>query len=236
MKMIDIHCHILPAVDDGSASLDESLAMVEIAVADGISHIVATPHIKGEVHSPQFLQQQVADFNAVLKKRGYPLQILTGADVSAMLPPGVLARYTINGGNYFLLEFPHSHMPRNASELVFQMLLAGLRPIITHPERNPSIIRDPELLFSLVDAGCLVQLTAGSLVGDFGADARDCASYLLRMKQVHFLASDAHSATHRLPVLSEGTKAAAAIIGEDAARSLVTTNPAAIIAGRDLNG
>lgn len=234
--MIDIHCHILPGIDDGSASLEESLAMAEIAVQDGVSHIVATPHIKGEVHSPQFLKQQVADFNDVLKKRGYPLEVLVGADVSAILPPQVLARYTINSSNYFLLEFPHSHLPRNASEIVFQILLAGLRPIITHPERNPSIIRDPELLFSLVDAGCLVQLTAGSLVGDFGADSRDCATYLLKMGQVHCLASDAHSATHRLPVLSEGAKAAAAIIGEDAARALVITNPAAIIAGRDLYG
>jgi len=233
--MIDIHCHILPKIDDGSASLEESLAMAEIAIEDGISAIVATPHIKGEVHSPQFLQQQVDDFNDILKKRGYPLQVLTGADVSAMLPPQVLARYTINGGNYFLLEFPHSHLPRNASELVFQILLSGLRPIITHPERNPSIIRDPELLFSLVDAGCLVQVTAGSLIGDFGADSRDCAAYLLRMGQVHFLASDAHSATHRLPVLSKGKMAAAVIIGDEAANKLVTSNPAAIIAGRDLS-
>ncbi len=236
MEMIDIHCHILPAIDDGSASLDESLAMAKLAVADGVSCIVATPHIKGEVHSPQYLQQQVADFNAVLKKQGYPLLIVTGADVSAMLPPEVLARYTINGGKYFLLEFPHSHLPHNANELVFQILLSGLRPIITHPERNPSIMRDPELLFSLVDAGCLVQVTAGSLIGDFGADSRDCAAYLLRMGQVHFLASDGHSATRRLPVLSEGTKAAAAIIGEEAARALVTTNPAAIVAGRDIHG
>lgn len=210
--------------------------MADIAIKDGISHIVATPHIKGEVHSPQLLQQRVADFNAVLTKRGYPIKILTGADVSAMLPPQAVARYTINGSNYFLLEFPHSHLPQNANQMVFEMLLAGLRPIITHPERNPSIMRNPERLFSLVDAGCLVQITAGSLVGDFGMDSKDCAVYLLKMGQVHFLASDAHSATHRRPVLSDGAKAAAAIIGEEAAESLVTTNPAAVIAGRSFDG
>ncbi|OEU53149.1 MAG: hypothetical protein BA871_01415 [Desulfuromonadales bacterium C00003096] len=234
--MIDIHCHILPGIDDGSSSLEESLAMAEIAIADGIHTIVATPHIKGEVHVPQFLQQQVAKLNGVLNKRGYPLQILTGADVSAMLPPQEIAHYTINGTNYFLLEFPHSHLPHQANQMVFQMCLAGLRPIITHPERNPSIIREPELLFSLVDAGCLVQITAGSLTSNFGADSRDCAAYLLKMGQVHFLATDAHSPTHRRPVLSEGVSAAAAIIGEQAALKLVTSNPAAVVAGRSLDG
>lgn len=233
--MIDIHCHILPAIDDGSTCLDESLAMADIAVEDGIRIIVATPHIKGEVHLPEFLRQQVADLNTVLRKRGYPLQILVGADVSAMLPAQVIARYTIHGSNYFLLEFPHSHLPQQANQMVFALLLAGLRPIITHPERNPSIIRDPERLGSLVDAGCLVQLTAGSLTGQFGADSKDCAVYLLKSGLVHFLASDAHSATHRRPVLSEGVAAAAAFVGEEAALRLVTTNPAAVIAGRGLD-
>lgn len=234
--MIDIHCHILPGIDDGSSNLDESLAMADIAIKDGIRTIVATPHIKGEVHLPQFLRQQVDDLNEILNKRNYPLQILTGADVSAMLPPQEIARYTINGGKYFLLEFPHSHLPLHANQLVFEMLLAGLLPIITHPERNPSIIREPERLFSLVDAGCLVQITAGSLTGNFGPDSRDCAAYLLKMGQVHFLATDAHSATHRRPVLSEGVRAAAAIIGEQAAQKLVTENPAAVVAGRSLDG
>lgn len=236
MRRIDIHCHILPGIDDGSATLEESLAMADIAIGDGISHIVATPHIKGEVHSPLFLQQRVAELNTVLRKRGYPLEILTGADVSAMLPPQAIARYTINGSNYFLLEFPHSHLPQNASQLVFDMLLGGLRPIITHPERNPSIMRNPDLLFGLVDAGCLVQVTAGSLVGEFGMESKDCAIYLLKMGQVHFLASDAHSATYRRPVLSDSVQAAAAFIGEEAAERLVTTNPATVIAGRVFDG
>jgi protein-tyrosine phosphatase len=233
--MVDIHCHILPAIDDGPAELSESLEMAEIAVADGITHIVATPHIKGEMHSPEFLDERVRNFNDKLQRIYSPLQVLRGADVSAVLPPEVLARYTINSGPYFLLEFPHSHLPLNADEMVFKMLLAGLRPIITHPERNPSIIRDPELLFRLTEAGCLVQVTAGSLTGDFGADARNCALYLLKKRQVHFLATDAHSATHRRPVLSAAVKEATAVIGPLEAFRLVTTNPAAVIAGSPLD-
>lgn len=233
--MIDIHCHILPGIDDGPSELSDSLKMASIAVDDGITHIVATPHVKGDIHSPDFLDKQVREFNQTLQGKNSSLQVLRGADVSSILPPKVLAYYTINNGPYFLLEFPHSHLPRNANEIVFKILLAGLRPIITHPERNPSIVRDPELLFRLVDAGCLVQVTAGSLTGNFGADSRDCAAYLLKKNRVHFLATDAHSPTHRRPVLSPAVKEAAAIIGTSAALDLVTTNPSAVIAGRPID-
>jgi protein-tyrosine phosphatase len=233
--MVDIHCHILPGIDDGPAELSESLEMAEIAVADGITRIVATPHVKGDVHSPEFLAERVRQFNEKLQRIFIPLQILKGADVSYLIPPAVLPSYTINDGPYFLLEFPHSHLPQNADEIVFRIQLSGLRPIITHPERNPSIIRDPDLLFRLIDAGCLVQVTAGSLTGDFGTDARNCALYLLKKRQVHFLATDAHSATHRRPVLSAAVKEAAALIGSQAALDLVTINPAAVIAGRPLD-
>lgn len=233
--MVDIHCHILPAIDDGPAELSESLQMAEIAVADGITHIVATPHIKGEIHSPEFLDEKVQQFSDKLKNIYSPLNVLRGADVSFILPPEMLAQFTINNGPYFLLEFPHSHLPHNAEDIVFKILLAGLRPIITHPERNPSIIRDPELLFRLVDAGCLVQVTAGSLTGGFGTDARDCAAYLLKKRRVHFLATDAHSPTYRQPILSAAFKEAAAIIGSTAALDLVTTNPSAVIAGSPLD-
>jgi protein-tyrosine phosphatase len=233
--MVDIHCHILPGLDDGSPDLSESLKMAEIATADGITHIVATPHVKGDIHSPDFLEEQVQLLNVKLQRIYSPLQVLLGADVSAALPPEVQSRYTINNGPYLLLEFPHSHLPQNADEIVFKILLAGLKPIITHPERNPSIIREPRLLFRLVEVGCLVQVTAGSLTGDFGSDPQACSRYLLKKGLVHVLASDAHSSTYRRPVLSPACDEAAGIIGKQAARDLVTTNPAAIIAGRPLD-
>ena len=233
--MVDIHCHILPGIDDGPSDLSESLKMAEIAVADGITQIVATPHVKGDIHSPAFFDQCIRQFNEKLQRIYSPLKIVGGADVSAAFPPEVLALYTINKGPYFLLEFPHSHLPHNADEIVFKIMLAGLRPIITHPERNPSIIRDPELLFRLADAGCLVQVTAGSLTGGFGTDSRNCAIYLLKKRRVHFLATDAHSASYRKPILSSAVKEAASIIGSKAALKLVFTNPSAVLAGRPLD-
>jgi protein-tyrosine phosphatase len=233
--MIDIHCHILPGIDDGPDVLADALDMAEIAATDGITHIVATPHVRGEILSPGFFEERIRQFSDKLRRIYSPLRILRGADVSSALPTKILARYTINNGPYFLLEFPHSHLPRNADEIVFQIRLADLRPIITHPERNPSIIRNPELLFRLVDAGGLVQVTAGSLTGGFGSDARNCAVYLLKKGRVHFIATDAHSPIHRRPVLSKAVKEAASIIGAKAALDLVTTNPSAVIEGRLLN-
>jgi protein-tyrosine phosphatase len=232
--MIDIHCHILPGIDDGPEDLADSLEMAEIAAADGITRIVATPHVKGEIFPAGFLEERIRHFNDKLRRIYSPLRILQGADVSSALPPDLLARYTINKSPYFLLEFPHSHLPRNADEIVFKIILADLRPIITHPERNPSVIRNPQLLFRLIDAGGLVQVTAGSLTGGFGSDAKNCAFYLLKKGKVHFIATDAHSPRHRRPVLSKAVKEAVSVIGPKAALDLVTTNPSAVIEGRPL--
>lgn len=233
MAMVDIHCHILPALDDGPTSMDEALRMARIAVADGIRKIVATPHLTTSL-SPQIIRDGVDQLNKAFKRFDIPLEVLPGADASALLPADILKDHTINGTNYILFEFPHSHTPQNAAELVFNVLLAGLRPIITHPERNPSIVRNPEILFALIESGALVQLTAESLVGSFGPEARECAGYLLRRNGVHFLATDAHSATKRRPILSKGTDAAAKIVGKAQALELVAGNPGKVIAGNPL--
>lgn len=235
--MIDIHCHILPAIDDdGPSRWEDVLAMARMAVSDDIRQIVATPHVKDVIHPPELIHDRVARLNEALQKNGIPLEILPGAEVSAMLNTSILRNYTINGSDYVLLEFPHTHLPQNAGQLVFDALLAGLTPIIPHPERNPSVVRRPELLFDLVEAGALVQITAESLTEGFGPEARACAEYLLKKKVVHLLATDAHSPSWRCPILSQGVHAAAKIVGESAARHLVTTNPAAVIAGEPLHG
>lgn len=233
--MVDIHCHILPAIDDGPSTMGEALQMARIAAADGIRQVVATPHVS-ELPEPEFIQEAVARFNSALRGAGIPLEVVPGADASALLPAEILKDYTINGTDYILFEFPHTHVPQNAIELVFNVILAGLKPIITHPERNPSIIRRPQILFELVEAGALVQITAESLIGNFGPEARECAGFLLKRKTVHFLATDAHSPRQRRPVLSPGTEAAAKIIGTAGASALVTTNPGKVIAGEPIYG
>jgi protein-tyrosine phosphatase len=233
--MIDVHCHILPSMDDGSSSMEESLAMARIAVADGIRTIVATPHVNNVIPTPELIAEKIALLTDVLKREGLSIDILPGGDVASILPVEIVSLYTVNRTRYVLLEFPHSHLPANAEQILFEWQLAGLCPIITHPERNPSILKRPDCLARFVDAGALVQVTAGSLTGTFGVDVQACASHLISCGWVHILASDGHSSHYRLPRLTEGVRVAAQLIGEEAALKLVQDNPAAVIAGRELD-
>ncbi|MEW6118078.1 MAG: CpsB/CapC family capsule biosynthesis tyrosine phosphatase [Nitrospirota bacterium] len=236
--MIDIHCHILPGIDDGPSDISESLEMASIAVRNGITTLIATPHVpylSDVVCSPARIREGVATLNRALKEKGIPLTVLPGADVNILLPPAAMADYTLNGTGYLLIEFPHTHLPMNAKEVLFNIVLKGLRPIITHPERNGSVIRNPEQIMDLINTTALVQITAGSLSGDFGPDVKACADYLLRRGVVSFIATDGHAPDWRPPLLSEGLRAAAEIIGMDRAREMVTKNPEAVLAGRPLD-
>jgi protein-tyrosine phosphatase len=232
--MIDLHCHILPGIDDGPALMAESVEMARMAVADGIDTIVATPHVLELPYPPDRIAEGVRRFREALRSAQIPLKIQVGAEVSVLLEPARLSPYTLHATSYILFEFPHTHVPQNAGQFFFNATLAGLKPIIAHPERNPSFIRRPQLLFDLVAGGALVQLTAESLTGGFGAEVRECATYLLRKGMVHFLASDAHSSRHRIPGLSRGVAAAARVVGKAAALKLVMDHPATVLGGREL--
>ena len=230
--MIDIHCHILPGIDDGPSQLSESVRMAEIAVADGIHTIVATPHLNDAFHPDMLLIREKVDrLNNALQEKNIPITILPGADVASHMPLTLLPEFTLTKTAYILIEFPYSHLPRTAKDTIFKVLVSGLKPIITHPERNPSIIADPNLLFQLLDSNVHVQITADSLTGAFGRDAEDCAVYLLKKGAVDIIASDAHSADYRKPILSKGLRIAEKIVGREKAHMLVCDNPAAVIAG-----
>jgi protein-tyrosine phosphatase len=233
--VIDIHCHILPGIDDGPSDIKESVEMAKIAALDGITKIVATPHIKDTLHPKSAIAKIIKVLNDNLDKTGIPIEIIQGADVNAMLDPSLLDGYTINDTGYILIEFPHSYLPKNSKDILFKMMIKGYNPIITHPERNLSVIKNPKLLFELLDTGLLVQITADSLTGYFGMDVKECAVYILEKGAVSFIASDAHSITERRPVLSEGLKVAEKIVGKGKAASMVTSNPMAVITGNPLN-
>jgi len=232
--MIDIHCHILPGIDDGARNVVESLSMARVAAEDGITHIVATPHVRETLYPVDFLKKCVEDLNAELNEQQVPVEILYGADVYAMLPPEEVLGYAINNTQYMLVEFPYTYMPGNAKDILFNLALCGLTPIITHPERNPSVMRNPETLLSLLTGDVYVQVTADSLTGNFGHEVQQCAFYLLKKEAVHFIASDAHSAEGRQPVLSEAVNRAEKIVGKDIARILVEDNPLAVITGKHI--
>lgn len=232
--MIDIHCHILPGIDDGPSDIEESVEMARMAARDGITKIVATPHLKQEVYHSAEITIRVRQLNSRLKKDNIPVTILPGADVFALLDPRLLFEFSINHTNYILIEFPHSHLPKTAKEILYRLVINGFRPIITHPERNPSILRNPDLLFHLLDGNSFVQITAGSLTGGFGRNEQECARYLLKKGVVDFIASDAHGVEYRPPVLSHALEAAAKIIGRKEAEKLVFANPEAVVEGKRL--
>jgi protein-tyrosine phosphatase len=233
--MIDLHCHILPGIDDGAENVKESISMARVAAKDGITHIVATPHIRETLHPADFLKKCVRNLNQALKKHHVPVEILCGADVYAMLPIQQMMAYSINNSRYILIEFPYTHIPANALDILFNLKLEGLIPIITHPERNPSVIHNPEKLFSLLTGDVYAQVTADSLTGNFGIQIQECAFFLLKKGAVHFIASDAHSALIRSPLLSEAARLAQKIVGKEKARMLVEDNPLAVISGKQID-
>ena len=232
--MIDLHCHILPDIDDGPKTFDESVAMARLAAEDGIAAIVATPHVNEKLYDPGEISRRVSWLNHLLRKEKVPVSIMAGADVSVIFKPEQVSQYTINDTEYILVEFPHTHLPRHAGEILEQFIDNGLKPIITHPERNPTISGKPQALLELLGDQRYVQITASSLTGDFGVDAKQCAEHLLRAGVVDVIATDAHSTEHRKPLLSLGAQAAAAIVGQDAARRMVFGTPMKIISGMDI--
>ncbi|MFC1549263.1 tyrosine-protein phosphatase [Nitrospirota bacterium] len=233
--MIDIHCHILPGIDDGPKTMDESVSMARMAVEDGVTDIVATPHINFELTDPARIQTMVSELNSRLEEESISLKVHAGADVSAVIDPALVGAYTVNGSRYVLLEFPYGRIPASARATVFRFASSGLRPIITHPERNWSVISNPALVLELIESGALVQVTAGSITGEFGPESEACANRLLKDGYVHFIASDAHSPLRRKPLLSEAVGMAGKIIGEIAALALVRDNPEAVLSDSNVH-
>jgi protein-tyrosine phosphatase len=202
--MIDIHSHILPGVDDGAQTIEDAIAMANAAAGEGITKIIATPHHKnGNYENPkQKILQHVEQLNAVLKERNIPLTVLPGQEVriyGEMLKDyenGELLTLT-NESPYIFIEFPSNHVPRYAEQLLFDIQMKGLIPIIVHPERNAEFIEDPELLYHFVKRGALTQLTAASVAGRFGKKIKKFSLQTIEANLAHFIASDAHNTTNR---------------------------------------
>jgi protein-tyrosine phosphatase len=241
--MIDVHSHYLPNIDDGPDSLETSLAMARMAVADGIYYAMMTPHVApGEFDNDRpRIRRAYEAFRQALKDANIPLRIGMAAEVRLDLEiVPMLGRDEIpylgwyRGEQILLLEFPHTHIPVGAARFVERLLKQKIRPIIAHPERNRDVLRDVEKIAPFVSMGCYLQITAGSLTGDFGRGPRKRARQLLERDVLKVLATDAHNLKLRKPVLSAAVDAAAAIIGRAAAEDLVHKNPMSIVFGRRL--
>jgi protein-tyrosine phosphatase len=239
---VDIHCHLLPGIDDGAASLDEALAMAAMAVADGIGTIVATPHQLGShaKTSGGMIRTAALQFQQTLDERDLRLRVLPGADVR--IEPN-LVRIIRSGEvltladrrRHVLLELPHEvYVPLD--RLLAELGSAGLVGILSPPVRNQAILHQSGILRPLVDRGFLMQVTAGSLTGTFGPQIQKFSEHLIEQGLVHFVSTDAHGMKGRTPVLSRAFQRVSELAGEDTARDLCCRNPSAVVAGESVPG
>lgn len=238
--MIDIHSHILPGVDDGAQTIEESIQMAEAAVKDGITHIVATPHHNNGAYNnyKNNIKIQVAELNRKFKEKGIDLQVLPGQEtrVFGEMIEGLSANEILpinDDTNYVFVEFPSSSVPRYASQLFFDMQVAGYQPVIVHPERNKAIIENPDLLYSFVKRGAFAQLTAASVCGKFGKKIKKYSEQLIEANLAHLIASDAHNTTSRGFCMSEAYSEVRKNYGLDMVYML-SENAEDVIAGRVL--
>lgn len=235
--MIDIHHHLLYETDDGPKDIDSSVAQAELAVAGGITHIVCTPHANDTYEfNPEKNREKL---EAIRKRVGDTVTLGLGCDFhlsydnieDALKHP---TKYTINGGAYLLVEFAEFMIPRTIGDTFYEFALKGMRPIITHPERNPILQKEPHRVLEWMRTGCLVQITAASLGGRFGRRAQVMSWDLLEKKWVHFIATDAHNLDARRPSMHAAYEGIARRFGKEAAERMCVENPRAAFENRPL--
>lgn len=235
--MIDIHCHPLPGIDDGARSLEIAIGMCQLAAADGVTHLVATPHNNySYTFDPDLNRQVLAELQ---KEIGDQPKLLLGCDFhlsydNIQVCVQNFKDFTINRTNYLLVELPDQFIPDHLSRVYYEIQVAGIKPIITHPERNPLLQQKPDLLEHWVSIGCLVQVTAQSYTGGFGSRPRRYAEHLLETGSIHFFASDAHDIKRRPPLLSRCYRKVEKEKGKEIADLLLQHNPEAVINGLPL--
>lgn len=219
--MIDIHCHILPELDDGPKRLDEALRMASQAVAEGVHTIIATPHHANGAfeNDAATVLRSVRAFNQELSDRDIPLRVLPGQEVrvhAALLEEleggSVIP---LSSGRNLLLELPSARIPDHFHHLLHELQVIRITPIIAHPERNAVVMRQPEMLHRWAELGALHQVTAGSLTGLFGKAVRRLALRLCRQRLIDFVASDAHGPDMRPVGLRDAYELASREFGDD---------------------
>jgi protein-tyrosine phosphatase len=235
--MIDIHHHLLFGLDDGAKDIETSVAMAEMAANDGITHIVCTPHANFQYpFDTDVNREKLDELRARIRDRvilglGCDFHLSFENIDDALKNP---AKYTINQKKYLLVEFADLAIPQQMTQVFYQFLVAGIQPIITHPERNLTILKFPQRLDEWLHGGCLVQVTASSLTGRFGRTSATFSHKLLEENKVHFLATDAHNLQSRPPRMKEAFDLLAKQYGLETAERLCVSNPRAAFFGEDL--
>jgi len=233
--MVDIHCHVLPGLDDGSPDLETSIAMCQSAVEDGVTHVVGTPHCSDEYEFSWEVNQQRRD--ELQSAVGKTPQLLLGCDfhlndINMELLKVAAAPFLIAQKNHLLVENSNYSLPPMMEQMFYNMVCRGIIPVLTHPERNPLWQRKTDLLAKVAQQDCVVQITAGSFTGRFGKNPQKYAMQWLKEGLVHVVASDAHNTTSRPLKLKDAFNVVANEMGAETADLLFEHNPRAIIEGK----
>lgn len=234
--MYDLHAHILPGVDDGPKTMEDAVEMARVSAEDGTKAMLCTPHRRDVTQnsSVEYIRELLADLNSRLESSGIELGLRLGMEnhLDIDLPEEMAGGrgLPMNGTRYSLVELPFYGYPNYVEDILYQLQIQGITPVLAHPERLEVFQENPDLLLSFVERGMLSQITAGSVVGHFGGKAERLARTMLESDLVHIIASDTHHPRgHRSPVLREGVEAAARITGEERARAMVVDTPKAVL-------
>jgi len=240
--MIDLHCHILPGLDDGAKTMEESVEMARIARDDGIGTIVATPHLFRGGNTFEKLigaGEKHEQLRRALETNNIEVDVLSGAEVyiSHNLIGEIRNKrksLVLNGSSYMFVEFPPEHIYHGVKKLIFDLMSEGINPIIAHPERNSVFGQNPVLLYDLIGMGALAQANSGSFTGLYGRRTADVVVRFLECNLIHFIASDSHGPEVIPPGLSQAVAQAELVVGKTRASALVNDNPQAVIEDREI--
>jgi len=240
MGLIDLHCHILPGVDDGSKNMEMSLEMARVAVKQGISHILVTPHHMDGMYlnHKQDVIAKTANFQMALDAANIPLTVFSGQEVhltgdllKALDADDIL--FMDEGGRYLLLELPHSGIPEYTEDMIFELQTRGITPVIAHPERNHGFQKNPDRLYDFVEMGCITQLTSSSYLGVFGENVENLTAKIIKANLGFAFSSDAHNFKGRRFLMDAAFNKLSEQMGEQSAR-MFNENAKAIINGDDI--
>ena len=239
--MFDLHSHILPGLDDGAKTIEESMKMLRAAAGDGIRGMAATPHGKDvrEAGALGLVSEHVETLNRLSQEETLDIKIYVGMENHLTLDLPELVKsgqaFPINGGPYILVELPFDSLPDYTDEVLTGLQEQGLTPLIAHPERQADIMRNPSIMGDLVGQGMLGQVTSTCILGRFGPEARDTAEFLLKKGWVHVISTDCHRPTGpRAPMMAEAVVEAGKIIGLETARAMAVDVPRSILMGRPM--
>ncbi|OPJ55323.1 tyrosine-protein phosphatase [Alkalithermobacter paradoxus] len=238
--MIDIHCHIIHNVDDGSSSIEESIEMAKIAERDGIKKIINTSHYHLYSHyvTGKSLEEKVNEFNKLLQEKNIDVKVYVGNELyyskELISKLDKLDYYSLNNSKYVLIEFPPDNLPKDMEDIIYEFKIRNYIPILAHIERYSEVIDNPNLASDYINQGALIQVNASSILGKLGREIQSTCKILLQNNCIHFVASDAHGSKKRTPRLKESYNYIKDIIGKEKADKIFFENTQAIIENKDI--